>query len=331
MASDTYVIWAKAAPLQRLGILPPIGSDLEKGRWARVNARAASMLMAALDQSVSVEMVARRLTQSCPGLVFRLLTLYQPGGEQEKALVLQHLQAPSAATTPATAVDSLRAWGRWMRRSESINLTKPDPMILSRGLSSIVSRVLSTDYQASFRTALVRNTLGVDVSPTYEAVEGYHKHLLAEMEAMASGSTTQSTSASPVVAPTTATRMKELRTQVRGAEGHGRTSVPNATVPLRADPKDEEDKAAKRATSAPASPTAPTSARAVRVDESKNQVIDPPGGSQPSTVTALPTSSSTTADLKEVLCEAGKMLKALSASQLKALKVDKFDTINDKV
>ena len=36
-------------------------------------------------------MVARRLTQSTPGLVFRLMTLYQPGGEQEKGLVLQYL------------------------------------------------------------------------------------------------------------------------------------------------------------------------------------------------------------------------------------------------
>ena len=132
-----------------------------EGEW-----RAASMIMAALDVTVSSEMVARWLTQSSPGLVFRLLTLYQPGGEQEKGLVLQNLQAPVPAESASAAVEALRAWGRWLSRSDAINLTKPDPTILVRGLSLIVGNVLSKEYQANFRTSLVRSTLKIDTAPT---------------------------------------------------------------------------------------------------------------------------------------------------------------------
>ena len=144
---------------------PPTGTELESGRWARVNARGAGMLMTSLHQTISAEMVARRLTQSCPGLIFRLMTLYQPEGEQEKSLVLQHLTSPPTAASAVAAVDSLRTWARWMRRSEAINLTRPDATILVRGLSTINQGVLAMEYQSNFRTSLVRNSLPVDVSP----------------------------------------------------------------------------------------------------------------------------------------------------------------------
>ena len=107
---ETYAQWARATPMQRLGIQPPSNPKLEEGKFTRINARAASMLMAALDPSISTEMVARRLTRSCTGLV--------------------------------QADDPLSTWGRtrkesgprskWVRRSEAINLMKPDPTILTK-------------------------------------------------------------------------------------------------------------------------------------------------------------------------------------------------------
>ena len=84
LAQSTYETRSRASPLERLSVVPPVEGELEQGKWSRVNARASTMIMASLDATVSSEMVARRLTKSSPGLVFRLLTLYQPGGEQEK-------------------------------------------------------------------------------------------------------------------------------------------------------------------------------------------------------------------------------------------------------
>ena len=87
LAQGTYEVWSRSSPLERLSVVPPVEGELEQGKWARVNARASTMIMASLDATVSSETVARRLTKSSPGLAFRLLTLYQPGGEQEKGLI----------------------------------------------------------------------------------------------------------------------------------------------------------------------------------------------------------------------------------------------------
>ena len=49
LAEESYALWSKATPLQRLSIQPAMGTDLETGKWTRVNARGASMLMSELD------------------------------------------------------------------------------------------------------------------------------------------------------------------------------------------------------------------------------------------------------------------------------------------
>ena len=54
------------------------------------------MVVAALHDSVRQEVVARRLTGSTVRLIFRILTLYRPGGEGEKLKILQNLQSPKA-------------------------------------------------------------------------------------------------------------------------------------------------------------------------------------------------------------------------------------------
>ena len=142
-----------------MGKVYPV-TELESGKWSRVNARAASMVVQALDPAVSSEMVARQLTRSTPALLFRLLTLYQPGGESEKAWVLQNLQSPDPAQSPMKAVEALRAWGRWMRRSDDINLAKPDPTVLARGLTTIVW-IASTSARA-FSRNIIREAMRIN-------------------------------------------------------------------------------------------------------------------------------------------------------------------------
>ena len=203
LASMTYKRWTQASPIERLNIQPPFSKELEEGRYARVNARAASMIMLALDSAVSGEIVARRLTQSTPALLFRILTLYQPGGEYEKGWVLKQLQSPEPASD---AVKALRFWSRWSRRSEDLGLAR-----LARGLTSIVQPVLERDYEANFRTLLIRNSLKIDTAPTNESVADYLHHLLAEMEGLstASGGAAPSALGPSPVPPVP--KMKELR------------------------------------------------------------------------------------------------------------------------
>ena len=134
LADEAYQTWTNASPVEKLSMQPSKEVELETGRWGRVNSRGASMIM--LAESVRQEMVQRRSTGSVTALVFRLSTIYQPGGQQEKVMILQNLQQPEAENTAQKAVMSLRTWARWLRRCKELGVSAPDPSLLTRGLST---------------------------------------------------------------------------------------------------------------------------------------------------------------------------------------------------
>ncbi|CAE7744407.1 unnamed protein product [Symbiodinium sp. CCMP2592] len=56
VVEKTYSEWLAATPLERLGVAPPTSHGLCTGGWARLNARAASMLLSAMGDEVKNEM-----------------------------------------------------------------------------------------------------------------------------------------------------------------------------------------------------------------------------------------------------------------------------------
>ena len=187
-AEATYTRFATSGPIERLGITPNITDELITGKWSRVNSRATTMLLAAIEDDLRVEMVNRRMCDSAVGILYRLMTLYAPGGESEKSLTLKKLQTPTRCTDPQLAADELRAWERWKKRAETLGLLTPDPTILVKGLASITSGILekAVNREIAFRTSLVRSVLQVDSKPTMDTVMQFHGHLLGEMEQLAS-------------------------------------------------------------------------------------------------------------------------------------------------
>ena len=112
-----------------------------------------------------------------------------------------------------------------------------------------------------------------------------------------------------------------------------RREGPHASrVPYETGPPTPSATTRSTTTASPTPPTTPSARRAVRIDETKNQLVEaapeqPPAQSpmapsgQPQTQPAT-ASSGTAAELKEVLCEASKMLKALTAAQAKSLRTE---------
>ncbi|OLP91197.1 hypothetical protein AK812_SmicGene27151 [Symbiodinium microadriaticum] len=117
-------------------------------------------------------MVARSITRSPVALLFRLYTMYQPGGESEKAYILQYLVTPPKAQTAVQMVATLRQWERMLLRADNLSIAKPDPSLLVRGLNALVGDVWAKDRDVTFRTQLVKSRLGVDVSPTWVYDDG---------------------------------------------------------------------------------------------------------------------------------------------------------------
>ena len=185
LAKDAYAQWSVSSPLDRLKISPDERPEITTGQWARVNARACAMLLDSLETSVKADIVARRATQNAAHIMFRLHTMYQPGGASERNLVQKNLQDPPLIKDVVSGVTLLRAWGRWYRRCLECGMAVPDTSILARGLTNMSSSIIGKHQDVLFRTQCVRSALHIDLHPSGEEVLDYHKHLLAEFETLA--------------------------------------------------------------------------------------------------------------------------------------------------
>ena len=200
--TNTYERWLQATPLERLGISPEGHDALVTGRWARLNARVASMLLSAMSPELRAEMVAQRLSQNSVRMVYRLHTLYQPGGSAERSDVLRRLQNPKenlSSDSLEEVLKTVRAWPRWLARCQAVNMSPPDASVLARGLMTLTDAHINRSPDAAFRTSMVRTSLRLDGQPSLENVNSYQRHLQAELETLLSSTMTSSTAMTPKI------------------------------------------------------------------------------------------------------------------------------------
>ena len=191
---QAYTQWLGSSPLERLGIEPDGVHELVSGKWVRINARSCAMIVQAVPEAVKTDLIARRSTQSMPLLLFRLYTLYQPGGAGERAIILQKLQGGHQPRTVEECLQQLRAWPRWLQRCQDMGMAVPDGSVLAKGLTLLTSSTIERVPDAMFRTQLVRATLRIDQQPSLQDVLKYQRHLQAERESFASSISTTITS-----------------------------------------------------------------------------------------------------------------------------------------
>ena len=194
-AQSWYLKYQQMPPLQRSSFVPEPSDILKQQKWSRVEKRAVSLLLTALPLPVRQELVSSRSLTALK-MITRLFTLYQPGGVQEKGVVLSSLEAPAEVTSLPQLVNGLRTWMRWRRRSVDLGLSLPDATILMRGLSKMMKRVLESAKDLQFRLQLARNTLMLDTVPNHETVLAYAEYTLAEAEQMAAMSSSKASGVS---------------------------------------------------------------------------------------------------------------------------------------
>ncbi|OLP97425.1 Retrovirus-related Pol polyprotein from transposon TNT 1-94 [Symbiodinium microadriaticum] len=135
------------------------------------------------------EMVAQRISQSTIHMIYRLHTLYQPGGSAERAEVLRRLQAPREHLPQDTleeVLKAVRAWPRLLSRCQAVNMMPPDASVLAKGLMGLTDRYIHQSTDAAFRTSMLRTSLRLDGQPTLDNVRSYQRHMQAELETMVS-------------------------------------------------------------------------------------------------------------------------------------------------
>ena len=229
VTEDAYERWVTSSPIERLRVEPDDRPEITEGKWGRVNARACAMLMDALDPVVKADLIARKANHSASDILFRLYTTYQPGGTGERNLVLSNLQNPQVIHDATAGVAALRDWGRWYQRCIDFGMNLPDPMVWVGALNSMTKPVISKDTEVTWRTEMVKSTLQLHARPTAEAVTSYHRHLLAEFEALATSQVPKkggNQPSNPTLKAMDGTAGGATGGQGGGAKGGGKGKIP---------------------------------------------------------------------------------------------------------
>ena len=172
------------SPLDRIthDATPP--ASLQQERWQRLERRMSTMLLHSVPENVREELVAGR-KMSVFSILAHLFLTYCPGGVLEKQMLLRSLEDPPEVTSIGDAPAALRRWMRWKARTAEIGAVIPDAALLLKGLNRLTKRVLDGHRDLQFRIQLARSSLGVDTTPTELSVTRFATHLLAEIEQVA--------------------------------------------------------------------------------------------------------------------------------------------------
>ena len=175
-----YTVWLQASPLQRLRLRPAEGTFAPI--LQRVEMKGVNMLLQVLPENIKRDVVASR-TLSSTSIMFKLYTLYQPGGSAEKTGLLKQISEPKVTGNGQDLLQSIRTWRRWLARAQELRLILPDSMILAGVLGRFSDALAKNgNAQLGFRLSTARQELGVDYRPTREAVWEMAEYLQAEAE-----------------------------------------------------------------------------------------------------------------------------------------------------
>ncbi|CAE7937584.1 unnamed protein product [Symbiodinium sp. KB8] len=181
-ANQAYVRWLATSPLERLSIQKEFDQvTLVQPQHALLEQRCVTLILQALPDELRVDIVASRHL-SVAGMIFRLMTVFQPGGASERATMLRFLVTPKVAATLSEAAKLLRQWAQWRMRLTQLQAAEPDTTLLVKGLDTLTQKALAKHPSSLFRLATFRERLGIDYAPTSEAVSELCRMLQAEVE-----------------------------------------------------------------------------------------------------------------------------------------------------
>ena len=185
-AQGFYSRWLHADPLQRLSLkAEAVGYAEDFAHLARVEERGSVLILQAIPVELQTEAVSVRAL-STTSLLFLIMSRYQPGGSNEKAMILAYLTQPSVEGQISVGSNhaALRKWERLFRRCKELGLQAPDPTLLVRALDSLGKVIVNKSSHAAFRLSSFRHSYQLDVQPTEETVLHYCQLLTAELETL---------------------------------------------------------------------------------------------------------------------------------------------------
>ena len=113
-AEEHYKKWVRSTPMEKISLAMPKNASLEQGRYGRVNARAAGMVLAALSPEVKSEMITKKVTGSTLSLILSSSRCTVQEGRRKRPFSCNSLRAPRLRTRPRRLFEACAAGGAGM-------------------------------------------------------------------------------------------------------------------------------------------------------------------------------------------------------------------------
>ncbi|CAE7298434.1 unnamed protein product [Symbiodinium necroappetens] len=150
-ANQAYVRWLATSPLERLSTQQEFDQvNLVQPQHALLEQRCVTLILQSIPDELRVDIVASRHL-SVAGMIFRLMTVFQPGGSSERV-----------AATLTEAAKLLRQWAQWHMRLTQLQAAELDTTLLVKGLDTLTQKALARHPSSLFRLATFHERLGID-------------------------------------------------------------------------------------------------------------------------------------------------------------------------
>ncbi|CAE7914211.1 GIP, partial [Symbiodinium sp. KB8] len=181
LAMTAYHKFQAKTPLKRLTIQAGEDPKVDNETWSRLEKRVMTLLLAAMSSSIKAEITMLRIhrVKDC---LFKLYTIFAPGGASERASLIKQLEHIPAHTSVVETIAALGRWKKLMGRAAEMGVSLPDGSVLLMALEGATRQITEGNKDISFKLNMAKNELGLPHKPTLSSVLVYADHIAAELQ-----------------------------------------------------------------------------------------------------------------------------------------------------
>ena len=177
---EAYHKYQMETPLKRLEVKPGATPGLDAERWARLDKRVLALLMPTMTATIKQEILMLRLA-TVKEVLFKLYTVYAPGGAAERASLLRQLETIPTTTSVIDLIANMRRWKKLASRAAEMGVALPDGSVLLMAIEAAVKGVVDLNRDMAFKLNMAKQELQLPYKPTVSAVMVYADHVMAEL------------------------------------------------------------------------------------------------------------------------------------------------------
>ena len=181
LALGAYYVYQRESSLNKLKVRVQDDPEADDARWSRLEKRVMTLLLQAMPAAIKNEVTMLRIgvVKDC---LFKLYTVYAPGGTSERARLIRQLEAIPVNDSVMDAVVALRKWKKLVGRAQEMGVSLPDGSVLLMAVENSVKKIVDGHRDMSFKLSMAKQSLQLPHMPTQTSVMAYTDHVLAELQ-----------------------------------------------------------------------------------------------------------------------------------------------------